>query len=282
MSNEVEIIRLEKIMEEIRKSEIAKIVYRPYFAPSSLSIVDVYNFKITKPLKIGGYYINNISDYSAKKISPILGNIATLNNDTNYEQHLSSAPSSISYSSSKTTSLSIGLDIGKKFSISSSICFAELSEETSLEFHVDTTQSYTETQTITQTIPCQTIMIPPKSTAHVKAIMERMEFTGNVEICVGLSRFEEGIAYISQPKKENINYKIDMLSHIAPSCPIPFPDERKIKPITFKELKKGRTEPVELWTTGKYKIEHATRLTVNVVITPIGGTEILNSYSIEL
>lgn len=108
-----------------------------------------------------------------------------------------------------------------------------------------------------------------------------MEFTGDVKICVGLSRFEEGI-YVSQPKKKKINYKIDMLSHIAQSSPNPFPFDKEIKPITFKELKKGRTDPVEFWTTGKYKIEHATRLTVNVDITSIGSKEILNSYSIEL
>ena len=280
MQDELDIISLNDIMEKIRKSELSKIIYGTYLM---ISDIKIDNTKISQPITIGECYINNIGNYTVKKLrSPDSVNIDTLINDSDYEQHLTTSSTTKTISHSKTTQLSIDLDVGKKFSLNTNILIGELSEETSLTFHIGTSTAYTETQTITKILPSQSITVPPKSCAHVKAIMTDMEITGEVMICVGLSRFEKGNAYITHPKKQHIEYEIDMLSHIAPAAPTPFPYERRLKPISFKELKKGHNAPVELWTTGKYKIESATMSTIRVDITPINSDKIINSYSMEL
>jgi len=283
MQDELKNISLNDILEKIRKSELAKILYGSYIVPPQLLDITIENIKVSKQIEIGECYIKQIGNYTGKKLSsPVSVNIDTLINNSDYEQHLNSSSTTITNSHSKTTQLSVGLDIGKQFTLCTKIFIGELSEETSLTFHVNTSTSYTETQTIAKTIPSQSIIVPPKSCAHVKAVMANMEIMGEVMICVGLSRYEKGNAYIIKPQKKHVEYEIDMLSHVASSAPTPFPYDTKLKPITFKELKKGHTNPVELWTTGKYKINSATLSTISVDITRINSDEIVNSYSIEL
>lgn len=282
MKDDLNIISLDDIMEKIRKSELNKILYGAYMV-LPISDFKIDNIKISKQIEIGECYIKNIGNYTAKKpSSPVYVNIDTLTNNSDIEQHLSSTVTTITYSHSKTTQLSVGLDIGKKFSLYTKIYFGELSEETSLTFHVNTSTSYTETQTIAKTIPSQSIVIPPKSCAHVKAVMMNMEIIGEVMVCAGLSRYEKGNAYITRPQKKHVEFEIDILSHVASSTPPPFPCDTFPKPITFKELKTGHNDPVELWTTGKYNIDSATISTISVDITPIDSDELINSYSIEL
>lgn len=124
-------------------------------------------------------------------------------------QCLTSSSITKTISQSKTTQLSVDLDVGRKLTLKTNIIIGELSEETSLTFHIGTSTSYTETQTITKTLPSQSIKVPAKSCAHVKALMMDVEITGEVMICVGLSRFEKGNAYITKPKKQHIEYEID-------------------------------------------------------------------------
>lgn len=283
MQDELKIISLNEIMEKIRKSELSKKINGSYLVFSKLSDIKIDNIKISEPIVIGESYITNIGKYTVKKLSsPDSIYIDTLIDESDDMQCLTSSSITKTISQSKTTQLSVDLDIGKKFSLNTNIIIGELSEETSLTFHIGTSTSYTETQTIAKTLPSQSIKVPAKSCAHVKALMMDVEITGEVMICVGLSRLEKGNAYITKPKKQHIEYEIDLLNHIAPTDPTPFPYDSRLKPISFKELKRGSNSPVELWTTGEYKIKSATMSTIRVDITPIDSDTIINSYSIEL
>ena len=86
MQDELDIISLNDIMEKIRKSELSKIIYGTYLM---ISDIKIDNTKISQPITIGECYINNIGNYTVKKLRSLDSvNIDTLINDSDYEQHL--------------------------------------------------------------------------------------------------------------------------------------------------------------------------------------------------
>lgn len=278
-------VSLDEVMTRIRENAVMRKALNPCRKGSIDKTGDLSLYKIdkitpAKPIETRGYYMESVGGYHSKAGTPVWHSIDQLTNHTDYEQTLTSSAGSITYSNTTTTQLTTGFDIGAKVSVTSKVFIEEISMEASLTLHVGVSTSTTETTSITRTIPSQNIRIPPRSYAKISAMMIMTQYIGKVEVSAGLTQFEEGWAKLSSPSRK-VEYKINMAEHVFRQTP-PFPYDTQIPPVLCKELRAGRNVPVEIYTEGEYVIEHGTQLQVRVDIYPIGGQNIMNSYSYEI
>lgn len=269
-----DVISLENIMKKIRYDCI-----RRHLECSFKGIMlDIYNVEIKKPIEIGGKYIELLR-YDSNNLEPIISNIDCLVNNSDSQQTLTSSSATISYKTSKTTQVSVGLDIGSKtaVTIETNFLIKEIQQEISLTFHSNITKSKTVEETLTKTLPSQNITLPPKSYAKINAHMETFELCGDVNIVIGLSRYEEGVASVKYAGLDRkVEYRIDMLKYIFKKTNPIGP-----QPLMFDELRAGRGEnPVELITAGTYKVKNASHFTVTVDIYSLYNDEFIKCEKI--